>query len=207
MTYDDLSALSLLRLARMLALRSEPTKGAPEYRKVRVLPLFEARTKDPKNPVPPGAWTVLMLGEAREGWGAAVILPGQLSTLDEAGLEHQAPWDDDMAMMPVDPLEPPKLLPGSPQMVELVELLQLFQVPCTWSYRKDGATTAETRRGVPVGVRQHLLFAADADRGGALRSFKLEQAWALLPAEVKAAPRWSPGVGYVVPRQALGVRS
>ena len=178
MTTDrpDFAALALQRCPIHLWL--EDADGA-HGRALTVLPLWREDTDAKGVPYSRDTWRCLSLGEAQPR--AILVNPDDARLTGEMGV--------DLAPLHLDKMEVAR---GTDVMfAEFIALCARFGLRCRWSYRKAGTTIYEERQGVPAGTKADLLFALDADRGDALRSFKVDGIAALMLLPGQRLPTWT----------------
>lgn len=184
MTTDrpDFTALALGRVPVHLHIAAD----GHDPRNITALPLWREDT-DPK-------------GEryTRETWRCLMFSAGVPHTILVNPDDARVTGDLGVAM-PALHLNGMEVARGTNVMfAEFVALCARFAIRCRWSYQKAGATTYEERRGVPAGTKADLLFALDAGRNDALRSFKLDGLAALIVLPGQQLPVWTPA-GYQLP--------
>lgn len=166
-----------------------PADGSRPPSEAQLLPLWHEAEIAPGQPHPvPDMWRVLYRDVSPAG--VASFRPGHVI-------------ESEVAVVEVDPIAMPadivtEARPGSLQRAELLCVCARFEVGIRFVYDK-GQGVYEPRRGVPLGFKSGkdgtLLVLADADRDGAIRSFKLAAVSGILV--TGTLPRWEPGVGWM----------
>ena len=188
-TLDELAASR--RIARF---QVTPATGAPPF---EVLALVLFPEPPPRPDAPPSAmprradgWRVILAG-VDAAWLPSTLYAAEVEPIDLVG----------DPVPPVDFREPHTAKRDQRAFAEVLAVGTAYETRCEFRYHRKDAKPGEfdTREGALLGVRGDLVFARDAARGDAIRSFKVDGIVGLFVPVEHPAPRWN-GRSYEVRR-------